>query len=159
MVKHRMGKHKKEKQYKNIIITLILILSIAVIPNVSKIRAYFIGYTSKTNDLQIGELEDPVKYDQTAYSTTKNVNVPNIKTGMTPIKFSSGSAVETTESDSNWYSYNDVTETGAGTSNWANVQTDDGSMWVWLPCCPSLSFSHVNFLAPCPFFAAKIGTR
>ena len=33
--------------------------------------------------------------------------------------------VETTENDPDWYDYN--------TQKWANVQTKDGSFWVWIP--------------------------
>ena len=61
----------------------------------------------------------------------KGVNSPQILTGMTPIKFTDptdseeGMAVKTTTEDSNWYNYN--------LKKWANVQTQDGSMWVWIP--------------------------
>jgi len=67
------------------------------------------------------------------YVASEGVNKPKILDGMTPIKFNlptendKGSVVETTEEDEKWYSY---TETD---KQWANAQTEDGSMWVWIP--------------------------
>ena len=61
----------------------------------------------------------------------KGVNSPQLLTGMTPVKFTEptdseeGKTVKTTSSDSEWYNYN--------TKKWANAQTQDGSMWVWIP--------------------------
>ena len=61
----------------------------------------------------------------------KAVNSPQLLTGMTPIKFTDptdsteGTAVTTTTSDSSWYNYE--------AKKWANAQTQDGSMWVWIP--------------------------
>ena len=59
------------------------------------------------------------------------VNAPALKTGMTPIKFTEatsskkGEVVKTNEQDGDWYSYKD--------KKWANAETKDGSMWVWIP--------------------------
>ena len=59
------------------------------------------------------------------------VNAPALKTGMTPIKFTEatsskkGEAVKTNEQDGDWSSYKD--------KKWANAETKDGSMWVWIP--------------------------
>ena len=68
-------------------------------------------------------------------------NAPKLLTGMTPIKFemptatAMGTVVQTTAKDTDWYEYgttydetNDTT-----TKRWANAQTEDGSMWVWIP--------------------------
>ncbi len=50
---------------------------------------------------------------------------------MTPIRFSEvteakkGEIIKTTREDDEWYSYED--------KKWANAQTQDGSMWVWIP--------------------------
>ena len=50
---------------------------------------------------------------------------------MTPIKFTNSTdskeveAVKTTKDDKDWYDYN--------FKKWANAQTEDGSMWVWIP--------------------------
>ena len=62
----------------------------------------------------------------TYYSTTEGVNVPQLATGMTPIKWdASNNEVTTTVSDPNWYDYT--------TKKWANAKTADGSYWVWIP--------------------------
>ncbi len=51
---------------------------------------------------------------------------------MTPVKFATDEkdtskmkTVETTEDDSEWYNYQN--------KQWANAQTEDGSLWVWIP--------------------------
>ena len=65
------------------------------------------------------------------YDKEKKVNAPALKTGMTPIKFNEatstkkGEAVKTTKEDKDWYSYEN--------KKWANAETQDGSMWVWIP--------------------------
>ncbi len=65
------------------------------------------------------------------FNKDKKVNVPSVKTGMTPIKFeeatasAKGQAVTTNIDDSAWYDYT--------AKHWANAQTQDGSMWVWIP--------------------------
>jgi len=54
-------------------------------------------------------------------------NKPLLPTGMTPKKWN-GSIWETVASpdtDTTWYNYTN--------SQWANAQTADGSMWVWIP--------------------------
>jgi len=65
---------------------------------------------------------------------TGKVNKPKLMTGMTAIKFndptgdekvSEGSVVKTTDTDTAWYDYD--------AKKWANAQTQDGSMWVWIP--------------------------
>ena len=62
-------------------------------------------------------------------SEYNKVNKPKLKTGMTPVYFvENGDIYETkttNESDSNWYDYE--------AKHWANAQTADGSMWVWIP--------------------------
>ena len=65
---------------------------------------------------------------------TGKVNKPKLMTGMTAIKFNEptgderaneGSVVKTTDTDTAWYDYD--------AKKWANAQTEDGSMWVWIP--------------------------
>ena len=69
------------------------------------------------------------------YNEEKGVNAPRLTAGMTPIKFTDptdsakGSIVETTSEDADWYEYG----TEEGKKKWANAQTEDGSMWVWIP--------------------------
>ena len=65
------------------------------------------------------------------FDYVNGVNSPELLTGMTSIKFTDptdsveGTVVKTTASDSSWYNYE--------TKKWANAQTVDGSMWVWIP--------------------------
>ena len=65
---------------------------------------------------------------------TGKVNKPKLMTGMTAIKFNEptgdekakeGTTVKTTDTDTTWYDYD--------AKKWANAQTEDGSMWVWIP--------------------------
>ena len=60
------------------------------------------------------------------------VNKPELMTGMKAIKFTDptdsaeGTAVKNVDSSkSDWYNY--------ANKQWANAQTEDGSMWVWIP--------------------------
>ena len=59
------------------------------------------------------------------YNVTKGVNVPQLTSGMTPIKWVNGVETTTTSSDPNWYNYSNKL--------WANAKTADGSYWVWIP--------------------------
>ena len=74
------------------------------------------------------------------WDDTKMVNAPKLLEGMTPIKFITfseliegtekkkdeiGRAVKTSKIDNEWYDYR--------TKQWANAETEDGSMWVWIP--------------------------
>lgn len=69
-----------------------------------------------------------------AFNYYNGVNSPKILQGMTPIKFTEptdtkeGTIETATVSDStstDWYDYE--------SKKWANAQTEDGSMWVWIP--------------------------
>ena len=65
------------------------------------------------------------------YITEKGVNKPRLATGMKAIKFTNpsesakGEVKDSSENDTEWYDYN--------SKRWANSQTEDGSMWVWIP--------------------------
>ncbi len=68
------------------------------------------------------------------YSEETGANAPKLVTGMTKIMFEvptssqKGKTIkegETGFSSTNWYNYK--------TKQWANTQTQDGSMWVWIP--------------------------
>ncbi|MFR0822814.1 MAG: hypothetical protein ACLU84_08575 [Clostridia bacterium] len=65
------------------------------------------------------------------YIVEKGVNKPVLTTGMAPIKFvdpttsEKGKIDKTNSGDTSWYDYN--------AKKWANAQTEDGSMWVWIP--------------------------
>ena len=68
-------------------------------------------------------------------------NAPKLLTGMTPIKFemptatAMGTVVQTTAKDTDWYEYGTTYDEANNTTTkrWANTQTEDGSMWVWIP--------------------------
>ena len=54
------------------------------------------------------------------------VNKPDLMSGMSAIYFDNNKATKVGNTDKDeWYSYND--------KEWANAQTEDGSMWVWIP--------------------------
>ena len=69
--------------------------------------------------------------NELGWNQSKKVNSPRLMTGLNPIKFSEpddskeGQTIQTNKSDINWYDYD--------TKKWANSQTKDGSMWVWIP--------------------------
>ena len=69
--------------------------------------------------------------NELGWNQSKKVNSPKLMTGLNPIKFSEpddskeGQTIQTNKSDINWYDYD--------TKKWANAQTEDGSMWVWIP--------------------------
>ena len=69
--------------------------------------------------------------DEVEIKTCKGPNAPELKKGMTPVKFNEataskkGEVVKTTAEDNEWYSYKD--------KKWANAETEDGSLWVWIP--------------------------
>ncbi len=65
------------------------------------------------------------------YIVDKGVNKPILTTGMKAIKFTDptestkGEVRQSDTEDFDWYDYNG--------KKWANAQTEDGSMWVWIP--------------------------
>ena len=65
------------------------------------------------------------------YIVEKGVNKPRLAEGMKAIKFTNpsesakGEVQDSNENDIEWYDYN--------SKKWANSQTEDGSMWVWIP--------------------------
>ena len=81
------------------------------------------------------ELESDALFAEIEKQITKQakdfdkVNKPKLSTGMTPIYFElNGTKYETkttTEDSADWYNYEE--------KKWANAQTEDGSMWVWIP--------------------------
>ncbi len=89
--------------------------------------------TKRKSEQELSEIEQSeaqIAQISSYYNKNKSVNKPNLKNGMTPIYFELGSdeiyeVKTTTQDDDNWYNYND--------KKWANVQTQDGSMWTWIP--------------------------
>ena len=86
----------------------------------------------KEEETQIEELANQLEQGLGEELKTENKpNAPELTTGMTPIKFTEpsdnekGVVVETNKEDKQWYNYEE--------KKWANAQTEDGSMWVWIP--------------------------
>ena len=63
------------------------------------------------------------------YNPSTKVNEPQLATGMTRIMFDASNNVikedNPTFQKDGWYNYSE--------KKWANMQTEDGSMWVWIP--------------------------
>ena len=59
------------------------------------------------------------------YEDPSGANAPKLTTGMSPIIFNSDGSTKKEYNTENWYNYNQ--------KKWANAQTQDGSMWVWIP--------------------------
>lgn len=92
-----------------------------------------IHYTIESQYTEINNIFQTAEGEQ--YNLSKRVNKPKLLSGMTPIKFSMptsdvmGKKEITNEQDDEWYDYG----TSYQTRRWANAQTLDGSMWVWIP--------------------------
>mgnify|MGYP000977216738 CR=1 FL=1 len=88
-------------------------------------------YEIDISDIYTGGLSEEKLVANGTWQNVKKVNSPELLTGMTPIKFTEpeedkeGTTEKTTYTDKNWYDYT--------TKKWANAQTEDGSMWVWIP--------------------------
>ena len=87
--------------------------------------------TKKEQSLLYGYEDELSKYTSNDRWNGK-VNKPELMTGMTAIKFTEptdsteGKDEKVSDSSKNdWYNYNE--------KKWANAQTEDGSMWVWIP--------------------------
>ena len=89
------------------------------------------GYEISIADIYTGELSEEKLVADGTWQDAKKVNSPELLTGMTPIKFTEpkddneGTTEQTTYTDENWYNYSE--------KKWANAETKDGSMWVWIP--------------------------
>lgn len=66
------------------------------------------------------------------FNEKQKLNAPILKQGMTPVKFEADKSdatkqkvVKTTSDDEEWYNYEN--------KEWANAETEDGSLWVWIP--------------------------
>jgi hypothetical protein len=89
------------------------------------------NYQQAAEDEQTQLAEFLTETTGTVNALQGKVNAPTLLTGMTAIKFtdptstSEGTVVTTNSSDVSWYNYD--------AKKWANAQTQDGSMWVWIP--------------------------
>ena len=145
---------KKYKSTKGItlvalVITIIILLILATISIQSLTNTGLFARAKEARDKTaaaaenqaktLNEYEDELnKYvsgaSQVKTDWTGKVNKPKLMTGMTAIKFNEptgdekakeGSTVKITDTDTTWYDYD--------AKKWANAQTQDGSMWVWIP--------------------------
>ncbi len=96
------------------------------------LNQYIIDKNGKITRLDEKEETEPP--EDGSYDIKKHVNSPKLVTGMTKIMFTEpsntekGQTIKDGESgfnNKNWYDYYD--------KKWANVETEDGSMWVWIP--------------------------
>ena len=131
-----------------LVITIIILLILAAISIQSLTNTGLFKNAQKAKDETqnaaenqakiLNEYEDELnKYvfdNKNKTDWTGKVNKPKLMTGMTAIKFTDptgdekakeGSVVKTTDTDTAWYDYD--------AKKWANAQTQDGSMWVWIP--------------------------
>ncbi|MEG0283023.1 MAG: hypothetical protein RR662_07610, partial [Clostridia bacterium] len=83
------------------------------------------AYTFEVKAVDKAGNESAVK--QAQFTTLEEIQFkPIIAAGLTPIKWNASNAVVTTsETDTDWYDYQN--------KKWANAQTSDGSMWTWIP--------------------------
>ena len=131
-----------------LVITIIILLILAAISIQSLTNTGLFKNAQKAKDETqnaaenqakiLNEYEDELnKYvfdNKNKTDWTGKVNKPKLMTGMTAIKFNEptgdekakeGTTVKTTDTDAAWYDYD--------AKEWANAQTQDGSMWVWIP--------------------------
>ena len=76
-------------------------------------------------DSYSSEIEKADRNAEGTFNEKQKLNAPVLKTGMTPVKFDNGNIVKTSADDNEWYNYEN--------KQWANAQTEDGSLWVWIP--------------------------
>ena len=86
----------------------------------------------KEEDRLISEYEKEIVKQDAEGIWDGNVNKPDLMSGMMAIKFTEptdsteGKDEKVSDSSKNdWYNYSE--------KKWANAQTEDGSMWVWIP--------------------------
>ena len=127
-----------------LVITIIILLILAGITISSLTNTGIFGRAKeakeKTQQAQRNEQEILGQYmdalnKQTSdekFEKIKGVNKPELMQGMKAIKFTDplgdteGTVQQVSDSTStDWYDYN--------SKKWANAQTEDGSMWVWIP--------------------------
>ena len=76
-------------------------------------------------DSYSSEIEKANRDAEGTFNEKQKLNTPVLKKGMTPVKFDNGNIVKTSADDNEWYNYQN--------KQWANAQTEDGSLWVWIP--------------------------
>ena len=82
---------------------------------------------NKFAGLTVSGTKTTVRVEDTQTAFVRGANAPVLATGMTPIKWNGSAWVTTTASDTAWCNYDTTNKI------WANAQTADGSIWVWIP--------------------------
>ena len=79
------------------------------------------------SDLQQQEWANEIGVETLVLNQSVIVNKPVLASGMTAKKWDGNSwvTISSPDTDTSWYNYTN--------KEWANAQTDDGSMWVWIP--------------------------
>ena len=129
-----------------LVITIIVLLilasvSIAMLTGQNGILTQAQNAKNKTEEAKNKEASDLAileqyinQYANGDWDSTKKVNSPKLTSGMTPIMFTEPTEEEmgkkislgdTGFDQSNWYNYEE--------KRWANVELEDGSMFVWIP--------------------------
>ena len=127
-----------------LVLTIIILLILAGITISSLTNTGIFGKAKeakeKSEDAQRNEQDMLGQYmnehnkqtSEEKFEKTKGVNKPELMQGMKAIKFTDpsgdteGTVQQVSDSTStDWYDYS--------TKKWANAQTEDGSMWVWIP--------------------------
>ena len=120
-----------------VIFFIVIILSTFLVYVTSK-RNNQLKETEKLSEIYNGDIQEIYEERKNRESRIEveikkchGPNEPDLKVGMTPVKFNEatiskkGEIVKTTKEDKDWYSYKD--------KKWANAETQDGSLWVWIP--------------------------
>ena len=120
-----------------VIFFIVIILSTFLVYVTSK-RNNQLKETEKLSEIYNGDMQEIYEERKNRESRIEveikkchGPNEPDLKVGMTPVKFNEatiskkGEIVKTTKEDKDWYSYKD--------KRWANAETKDGSLWVWIP--------------------------
>ena len=103
--------------------------------NITKIIIIFILLILLIALILVAVLRNKNSGSENGWNEAKNVNSPELLTGMKAVTFlEDGTAVENSNVE-DWYNYiaQDTSTEEGGTSKWANAKTEDGSLWVWIP--------------------------
>ena len=109
-------------------ITISSLTNTGLFKNAQKAKEATAEAQQKEQDLLNQYEEELNKYANPNARWDGKVNKPELMTGMSAIKFTDptdsteGTVVDTTNSDAEWYNYEN--------KKWANAKTEDGSMWM-----------------------------
>jgi len=100
----------------------------ATITNVNTTGTYYLWIKAADNaGNNIVNKTNSFVLQSSDYSASEGVNIPKLTIGMIAKKWNGTSwiTVASPDTDTTWYNY--------ANKEWANAQTADGSMWVWIP--------------------------